>query len=130
MVATLTRIFGLEHLTLAEARIPFEIPSGAELTRRLNGVLQSLYLLFNEGYKASSGEKLVREDICYEAIRLTGLLAAHPSGNRPATHALLSLMLFNSARIPTRVDGAGNLLLLEEQDRSRCKPTGRIFETP
>ena len=104
---------------IREAQIPFEIPSGAELTRRLNGVLQSLYLLFNEGYKASSGEKLVREDICYEAIRLTGLLAAHPSGNRPATHALLSLMLFNSARIPTRVDGAGNLLLLEAQDRAR-----------
>ena len=72
---------------IREAQIPFEIPSGAELTRRLNGVLQLLYLLFNEGYKASSGEKLVREDICYEAIRLTGLLAAHPSGNRPATHA-------------------------------------------
>jgi predicted RNA polymerase sigma factor len=61
----------------------------------------------------------VREDICYEAMRLTGLLAAHPSGNRPATHALLSLMLFNSGRIPTRVDGAGNLLLLDEQDRAR-----------
>jgi RNA polymerase sigma-70 factor (ECF subfamily) len=111
--------FGESADTIREAQIPFEIPSGAELTRRLNGVLQSLYLLFNEGYKASSGEKLVREDICYEAIRLTGLLAAHPSGNRPATHALLSLMLFNSARIPTRVDGAGNLLLLEEQDRAR-----------
>jgi len=104
---------------IREARIPFEIPEGEELARRLDVVLQSLYLLFNEGYKASSGEKLVREEICHEAIRLTGLLAEHPAGNRPRTHALLALMLLNAARIPTRVDGAGNLLLLKEQDRTR-----------
>src|SRR5438093_1562281 len=104
---------------IREARIPFEIPEGKELVRRLDGVLQSLYLLFNEGYKASSGEKLVREEICHEAIRLTGLLAEHPAGNQPRTHALLALMLLNAARIPTRVDGAGNLLLLKEQDRTR-----------
>src|SRR6185436_3312844 len=54
--------------------IPFEIPAGAELARRLDGVLHSLYLLFNEGYKASSGDSLVREDLCDEAIRLTALL--------------------------------------------------------
>ena len=104
---------------IREARIPFEIPEGKELARRLDGVLQSLYLLFNEGYKASSGEKLVREEICHEAIRLTGLLAEHPAGNQPRTHALLALMLLNAARIPTRVDGAGNLLLLKEQNRTR-----------
>jgi len=104
---------------IREARISFEIPEGEELARRLDGVLQSLYLLFNEGYKASSGEKLVREEICHEAIRLTGLLAEHPAGNQPRTHALLALMLLNAARIPTRVDGAGNLLLLKEQDRTR-----------
>ncbi|MDD5260946.1 MAG: sigma factor [Methylacidiphilales bacterium] len=102
-----------------EARIPFEIPAGAELAQRLDGVLQSLYLLFNEGYKASSGEKLVREEICHEAIRLTGLLAEHPAGNQPRTHALLALMLFSAARIPTRVDGEGNLLRLQEQDRTQ-----------
>src|SRR5205814_2919634 len=73
---------------IREARIPFEIPEGGELARRLDGVLQSLYLLFNEGYKASSGEKLIREDISQEAIRLTGLLAVHPAGNQPTTHAL------------------------------------------
>jgi RNA polymerase sigma-70 factor (ECF subfamily) len=101
------------------ARIPYEIPVGEELERRLEAVLQSLYLLFNEGYKASSGEKLVREDICQEAIRLTGLLAAHPAGNQPRTHALLALMLLNAARIPARVDQDGNLLRLQEQDRSR-----------
>ena len=104
---------------IRESGIPFEIPAGEELTRRLDGVLRSLYLLFNEGYKASSGEKLVREEICYEAVRLTGLLAEHPAGDRPTTHALLALMLLNAARIPTRVDAEGNLLRLKEQDRTR-----------
>ena len=104
---------------IREAQIPFEIPEGEELVRRLDGVLRSLYLLFNEGYKASSGEKLVREEICQEAIRLAGLLAEHGAGNQPRTHALLALMLLNAARIPTRVDGEGNLLRLQEQDRSR-----------
>jgi RNA polymerase sigma factor (sigma-70 family) len=104
---------------IREARIAFEIPEGDELARRLDGVLQSLYLLFNEGYKASSGESLIREDLCQEAIRLTGLLAEHPAGNRPRTHALLALMLLNAARIPSRVDAEGNLLRLQEQDRSR-----------
>src|SRR5712671_1243868 len=70
---------------IREARIPFEIPAGEELTRRLDGVLQSLYLLFNEGYKASSGKKLVREEICEEAIRLTGLLSEHSAGDQPTT---------------------------------------------
>jgi len=101
------------------ARIPFEIPTGEQLGERLDGVLHSLYLLFNEGYKASSGEKLVREEICQEAIRLTGLLSEHAAGNVPRTHALLALMLMNAARIPTRLDDEGNLLLLKEQDRTR-----------
>src|SRR4029077_2673589 len=88
---------------IREAGISFEIPEGEDLVRRLDGVLQSLYLLFNEGYKASSGEKLAREEICYEAIRLTSLLAAHAAGNQPRTHALLALMLLNASRIPARV---------------------------
>lgn len=104
---------------IREARIPFEIPAGEELGRRLDGVWQSLYLLFNEGYKASSGDKLVREDICSEAIRLTSLLAGHSAGNQPKTHALLALMLLNAARLPARLDGEGNLLRLQEQDRAR-----------
>ena len=104
---------------IRDARIQFELPAGAELARRLDGVLQSLYLLFNEGYKASHGEKLVREEVCGEAIRLTNLLAEHPAGNQPRTHALLALMLLNAARLPSRVDGAGNLLRLQEQDRTR-----------
>jgi RNA polymerase sigma factor (sigma-70 family) len=104
---------------IQEAQIPFEIPAGDELTRRLDSVLQSLYLLFNEGYKASSGENLVREELCDEAIRLTELLAQHPAGNQPKTHALLALMLLNAARISARADDEGNLLRLEEQDRTR-----------
>ena len=104
---------------IEEARVPFEIPTGDELARRLDSVLQSLYLLFNEGYKASSGEKLVRRELCEEAIRLTELLAQHPAGNHPKTHALLALMLFNAARLAAREDDQGNLLRLEEQDRTR-----------
>jgi RNA polymerase sigma-70 factor (ECF subfamily) len=103
---------------IRDAGVRFEIPSGEELSRRLDSVLQSLYLLFNEGYKASSGDKLVREDICLEAIRLTSLLAGHPAGDQPRTHALLALMQLNAARIPARVDDQGNLLRIQEQDRS------------
>jgi RNA polymerase sigma-70 factor (ECF subfamily) len=104
---------------IQEAHVPFEIPTGDDLTRRLDSVLQSLYLLFNEGYKASSGENLVREELCEEAIRLTELLAQHSAGKQPRTHALLALMLLNTARIAAREDDKGNLLRLEEQDRTR-----------
>ncbi|MGO8765557.1 MAG: RNA polymerase sigma factor [Limisphaerales bacterium] len=104
---------------IREEKIAFEIPSGGELARRLDGVLQSLYLLFNEGYKASAGDKLVREDICAEAIRLAELLAKHPAGNQPKTRALLALMLLNAARLPARMDEEGNLLRLREQDRTK-----------
>lgn len=103
---------------IREARIPFEIPIGVELTRRLDGVLQTLYLLFNEGYKASVGEELIREELCREAIRLGTLLAEHPAGSRPRSHALLALMLLNGARLRSRMDSDGNILRLKEQDRS------------
>lgn len=104
---------------IREAQIRFEIPEGEELARRLDAVLQSLYLLFNEGYKASSGDALIREDLCNEAIRLASLLAEHPAGNQPKTHALVALMLLNAARFRSRVDDDGNLLRLQEQDRTR-----------
>jgi RNA polymerase sigma factor (sigma-70 family) len=104
---------------IRELQIPFEIPSGEEFAGRLNGVLQTLYLLFNEGYKASSGENLIREDLCYEAIRLATLLAEHPAANQPRTHALVALMLLDAARLPARVDAEGNILRLKEQDRSK-----------
>ena len=104
---------------IRDARIAFEIPTGAELTLRLDGVLQTLYLLFNEGYKASGGEHLIRAELCHEAIRLTALVAEHPAGNQPRSHALLALMLLNGARLPARVDAEGNILRLEEQNRSQ-----------
>lgn len=104
---------------IREAQIPFEIPAGEDLMVRLDSVLQSVYLLFNEGYKASSGEKLVRAELCEEAIRLTTLLVQHPAGDRPKTHALLALMMLNAARIATRQDDDGNLLRLDEQDRAQ-----------
>src|SRR6185503_3720883 len=102
---------------IQEAHVPFEIPVGDELARRLESVLQSLYLLFNEGYK------LVREELCHEAIRLTELLLQHRAGNQPKTRALLALMLLNAARTPAREDVQGNLLRLEEQDRTRWDQT-------
>ena len=108
---------------IQEARVPFEIPAEEELARRLDGVLQSIYLVFNEGYKASSGDKLIREELCQEAIRLTELLACHPAGNQPKTHALLALMLLNAARFGAREDPQGNLLRLQEQDRTRWDQT-------
>lgn len=108
---------------IRDAQIRFEIPEGEELARRLDTVLQSLYLLFNEGYKASTGESLIREDLCREAIRLTSLLAEHPAGHQPKTHALLALMLLNAARLPSRTDNNGNLLRLQEQDRSHWDQT-------
>jgi RNA polymerase sigma factor (sigma-70 family) len=103
---------------IRDARVPFEIPAGEELAQRLDGVLQTLYLLFNEGYKASTGDQLIREALCHEAIRLGGLLAEHPAGNRPRTHALLALMLLNGARLKARLDQNGNILRLKEQTRS------------
>ena len=104
---------------IRELQIPFEIPSGDELPARLDAVLQTLYLLFNEGYKASSGDTLVRTELCHEAIRLATLLAEHPIAGQPRTRALLALMLLNAARLPARTDADGNLVRLENQDRSR-----------
>ena len=112
-----------KRLTRARARIQelqitFEIPAGPELPARLDGVLQTIYLLFNEGYKASMGEHLIKEDLCQEAIRLCALLAEHPMTNQPRTHALLALMLFNAARLSARIDPEGNILRLQDQDRA------------
>lgn len=104
---------------IREASIPFELPTGDELRARLDGVLQTLYLLFNEGYKASEGDSLIRKELCHEAIRLSALLAGHPVGNRPRVHALIALMLLNGARLQARLDTDGNILRLKDQDRSQ-----------
>ncbi len=97
--------------------LPFAVPDTAELPQRLEGVMGALYLLFNEGYKASSGDRLVREDLCHEAMRLAELLSAHPATAEPRVHALLALMRFNASRLAGRTDDAGNLLRLHEQNR-------------
>lgn len=104
---------------IQEAGIGFEIPENENLTPRLDGVLATIYLLFNEGYKASSGDRLLKEELCTEAIRLGELLVSHPVGNTARAHALLALMLLTAARFPARTDEQGDLLRLHDQDRSK-----------
>ena len=104
---------------IREQEIAIEIPRPDELGARLESVLDVLYLLFNEGYAAHGGENLVRAELCGEAIRLAGILSRNPATAVPAVHALLALMLLQASRLPARVDDAGDLLLLAEQDRAR-----------
>ena len=102
---------------LKTLRPSLESPAQEQLAERLAAVHHVLYLLFNEGYSSAIEDRPVRRDLCEEALRLTRLLAAHPAGDRPTTWALLALMLFHHARVDSRHEG-GQLLLLEEQDRS------------
>ena len=104
---------------LRGARVAVEPPPSAELAPRVNTVLHALYLVFNEGYKASHGDTLLRAELCHEAIRLAETLAAHPLGARPETHALLALMHLHASRLPARVADDGSLLVLAAQDRAR-----------
>jgi RNA polymerase sigma factor (sigma-70 family) len=104
---------------LREGRVAMELPPAGRLAPRVESVRHALYLLFNEGYKASHGDSLLRADLCAEAIRLGELLAAHAIGDRPETHALLALMYLHAARLPARVADDGSLLVLAVQDRSR-----------
>ena len=106
------------HLALA-------LPGREELATRLDSLLEVIYLLFNEGYAASEGETHIREDLCFEAIRLVQLLRDHPATARPESHALAALLLFLAARLPARVDHAGEISLLQEQDRRQWN-TGLI----
>jgi predicted RNA polymerase sigma factor len=95
-----------------------EVPDPRQLDERLGAVLEVLYLLFTEGYAATAGDSLIKHDLCAEAIRLGTLLAENSTTSTPECHALLALMLFQAARLPARTDALGDLLLLEEQDRS------------
>ncbi|MEV4536001.1 RNA polymerase sigma factor [Asanoa sp. NPDC049518] len=102
---------------IREARIPFRVPSATELPDRLPAVLQVVYLIFTEGYAATGGDKLVRADLTDEAVRLGRILHRLLPAEREVT-GLLALMLLVDARRPARVDGNGDLVLLEDQDRS------------
>jgi RNA polymerase sigma-70 factor, ECF subfamily len=106
---------------IREQRLTLEMPGGGELSERLDSVLDVLYFMFNEGYAVHEGEELIRQDLCLEALRL-GRLVASSSIAEPRVHALVALMALDTARLPARVDEAGDLVLLEDQDRGRWDP--------
>ena len=101
---------------IRDARIPYEVPSEKELPDRLDAVLRVIYLVFNEGYSASSGDSLTRHDLCGEAIRL-GRVLIELLPEADAT-GLLALMLLQDSRRAARTSSAGDLILLEDQDRA------------
>ena len=101
------------------AKIELDVPGGNELQERINVVLKSLYLLFNEGYNSSNPDNLIREDLCEEAARLCYLLTQHSLTRFPRTYALLSLFCFQSSRLQARLDDTGNIIILKYQDRSK-----------
>ena len=100
-----------QHLTL-------DMPHGADLKRRLDSALEVIYFIFNEGYAAHAGEDLIRQDLCFEALRLASLVVSS-SIVTPPVHALMALMAFQAARLPARVDASGDIVLLEGQDLAR-----------
>jgi RNA polymerase sigma-70 factor, ECF subfamily len=103
---------------IANARIPYRIPSASALPQRVPGVLAVLYLVFNEGYSASAGDNLIRRDLCDRAVALTQVLA-ELLPEEPEAKGLLALMLFHRARQAARVNDRGDLVTLEDQDRTR-----------
>ena len=100
-------------------KIELHVPQGEELAARLDVVLKSLYLLFNEGYNSSQPDLLIREDLCEEAMRLCQLIAMHPLTRRPGVFALLSLFFFKASRLRTRLDDQGHIIILKYQDRKK-----------
>jgi RNA polymerase sigma-70 factor (ECF subfamily) len=107
---------------LRELSAPIELPSGRALRARVDSALDVIYLLFNEGYGACAGDNLVRADLCREALRLGCLLAGATEIASPKAHALVAMMAFHAAREAARVDARGELVRLEDQDRSRWDP--------
>jgi RNA polymerase sigma-70 factor (ECF subfamily) len=101
---------------IRDARIPYRVPSGAELPERLTAVLAVVYLIFNEGYSASSGEALIRDELCAEAVRLARLLTSLMP-DEPEARGLLALMLLIESRRAARMTPDGGLVLLADQDR-------------
>ena len=110
------RIYRAKEKINAE-KIEMDVPASKELSLRLDTVLKSLYLLFNEGYNSSHPDQLIREDLCEEAMRLCFLLTENKITSYPRVKALLSLMCFQASRLNTRLDDKGNIILLKHQDR-------------
>jgi RNA polymerase sigma-70 factor (ECF subfamily) len=103
---------------IRDQALTLAMPHGSELQQRLDSVMEVIYFIFNEGYAAHEGEDLIRYDLCAEALRL-GRLVASSSIAEPRVHALVAVMALQAARLPARVDEAGDLILLEDQDRSQ-----------
>lgn len=103
---------------LREAQIEIELPPEKELSARLDSVITTLYLLFNEGYYSTSSDHSLKKDMCLEAMRLNLLLLNYPLTSQPKVFALLSLMCFHSSRLEARIDVEGEVILYDEQDRA------------
>jgi len=103
---------------LRQEKVKIEFPGEAEINKRLETVLTTLYLLFNEGYYSESSDKVLREDLCKEAIRLTYMLVANAQTNLPAVNALLSLMCFHASRFEARKNENGEMILYQDQDET------------
>ncbi|MCH2241422.1 MAG: RNA polymerase subunit sigma-24 [Aquabacterium sp.] len=107
--------------TLGQAKVPFEMPRGAELAPRLASVLEVVYLIFNEGYTATAGSDWMRPELAQEALRL-GRMLAGIAPREPEVHGLLALMELQASRMAARTDAQGRPILLAEQDRTRWDP--------
>ena len=104
--------------TLSEAKVPFEVPRGAQLAGRLSSVLEVIYLVFNEGYAATAGDDWIRPALCDDALRL-GRILAGLAPDEPEVHGLVSLMEIQASRIRARVGSSGEPILLLDQNRSQ-----------
>ncbi len=118
-VATMAQRLVRAKKKIRDAKIPYKVPEAAEISPRIDAVLTVIYLVFNEGYASTQGEQLMRSDLCTEAIRLARIVRMLMAPYPPAeVTGLLALMLLHDSRREARVDSAGDLVVLEEQDRS------------
>jgi RNA polymerase sigma-70 factor (ECF subfamily) len=107
---------------IRDSGLTLDLPPPREFAERLDSVLEVIYLLFNEGYAAHRGDELIRLDLCREALRLGRLVADSPATTDPAAHALVALIALQAARLDARMDETGEMVLLDDQDRSRWDP--------